>query len=287
MSLTTPKHKNLIYDVGMHDGDDTDYYLRKGFDVVAFDANPDNIAAARQRFAEEIAQGRLTLVEGAITETAPKATAVPATIKFYYNLDHSRWSSTTADFAYRSEVMGTNNKVIEVPTVNFAESLAQYGIPYYLKADIVGSEKVCLRALRDFAHKPDYLSIRSEKVIFKSLEEEFQLFEELGYNRFQAIQQSVESLQARRDSTEGKQIAYTFRDGSSGLFGTDLRGKWKNRKQISQEYQRIFVLYWLFGDYSYLTQLESGRKFTKKLERIFRRPLPGWYDTHAKHATVA
>jgi hypothetical protein len=31
---------NLIYDFGMHDGADTDYYLRKGFRVVAVEADP-------------------------------------------------------------------------------------------------------------------------------------------------------------------------------------------------------------------------------------------------------
>jgi hypothetical protein len=31
---------NLIFDMGLHKGEDTDFYLRKGFDVVAFEANP-------------------------------------------------------------------------------------------------------------------------------------------------------------------------------------------------------------------------------------------------------
>ena len=32
--------QDLIYDVGMHNGDDTAYYLHKGFRVIAIDANP-------------------------------------------------------------------------------------------------------------------------------------------------------------------------------------------------------------------------------------------------------
>jgi 16S rRNA A1518/A1519 N6-dimethyltransferase RsmA/KsgA/DIM1 with predicted DNA glycosylase/AP lyase activity len=39
--IPTPKHKDLIYDVGMHHGEDTEFYLRKGFRVVAFEADPD------------------------------------------------------------------------------------------------------------------------------------------------------------------------------------------------------------------------------------------------------
>ena len=32
--------KDLIFDVGCNNGDDTDFYLRKGFRVVAIDADP-------------------------------------------------------------------------------------------------------------------------------------------------------------------------------------------------------------------------------------------------------
>ena len=37
--LDTPKHADLIYDVGMHRGEDTAFYLRKGFRVVAVEAD--------------------------------------------------------------------------------------------------------------------------------------------------------------------------------------------------------------------------------------------------------
>ena len=62
-------NETLIYDVGLHKGEDTDFYLRKGFSVVAFEADPDLIALCRTRFAQQLADGRLTIVEGAI---APK-----------------------------------------------------------------------------------------------------------------------------------------------------------------------------------------------------------------------
>jgi len=31
---------DLIYDIGLHDGDDTAYYLHKGYRVIAVDADP-------------------------------------------------------------------------------------------------------------------------------------------------------------------------------------------------------------------------------------------------------
>jgi SAM-dependent methyltransferase len=51
----------LIYDVGLFDGGDTAYYLFRGYNVVAIDANPVMVERARLRFAQEIRDKRLTL----------------------------------------------------------------------------------------------------------------------------------------------------------------------------------------------------------------------------------
>ena len=278
---TTSKQKDLIYDVGLHRGQDTDYYLKKGFRVIAFEANPENADFCRNKFTEAIAEGRLTIVEGAITDKVLNPNENNK-VQFYRNMDSSLWGSTCDEWAYRNEVMGTSNEIIEVEATNFAECLEKYGIPFYLKADIVGSETICLRALLEFENKPDYLSIRSEKVIFSKLLEAFSLLQQLGYDKFKAIQQDVTDWQVALDSSNS---LYTFQEGASGPFGEETEGKWKDYEQVLTEYRRIFVYYWLFGDYSYLTQTERGKNFIAKLERVFRRPLPGWYDTHAKHSS--
>lgn len=285
MKHSTEKKANLIYDVGMHQGQDTDFYLKKGFNVIAFEANSENVAVCRQKFAREIEEKRLTIVEGAITENE-FSEGKPRKVKFYRNVETSFWGSTSADFAARNEVMGTRNELIEVDAVDFAEAIKKYGVPFYLKADIVGSETICLRALLAFENKPDYISIRSEKVIFQKLEEEFRLFEQLGYDKFKAIQQDIFDLQTSLLSPEGKQIAYKFAEGASGTFGEETRGKWKSKEAVLQQYRKIFTLYWLFGDYSFLLQTAKGKKIIAQLERIARRPLPGWYDTHAKHSSI-
>jgi len=46
--------------LGMHNGDDTAYYLARGYDVVAVEANPALCASAGKRFAPEVAAGRLS-----------------------------------------------------------------------------------------------------------------------------------------------------------------------------------------------------------------------------------
>jgi FkbM family methyltransferase len=282
---TTSKQADLIYDVGLHQGQDTDYYLKKGYRVVAFEANPENAEFCRERFAKAISEGRLIIVEGAITDKTSASNPSPKT-RFYRNINSSLWGSTCEEWAFRNEVMGTTNEIIEVDVVDLAECLEKYGIPFYLKADIVGSETLCLKALLDFENKPDYISIRSEKVIFNKLLEEFRLLQELGYDQFKAIQQDVTDWQVPLHSNNGNGNGnvYTFQEGASGPFGEETKGIWKNYEQVLQEYRRIFVYYWLFGDYSYLVQTEKGKKFITQLERVFRRPLPGWYDTHAKHS---
>src|SRR5438067_1040560 len=52
----------LAYDVGMHNGDDSEYYLAKGWNVVAIDANQGHCEAALERFSEEVRRGSLIVL---------------------------------------------------------------------------------------------------------------------------------------------------------------------------------------------------------------------------------
>lgn len=276
---STEKDPKLIYDVGLHRGQDSDFYLRRGFRVVAFEADPENAEFCRDRFRREIDDGRITIVEGAITENFDQ-NGSESFVKFFRNEDHSLWGSTSEDWAIRNTVLGTTNEIIKVRAVDFGEALEQYGIPHYLKADIVGSEVICLRTLTNFENKPDFISIRSEKLVYSKLLYEFDLLELLGYSEFKAVKQDFERIRPIIGPEDSE--PYTFEEGASGPFGEDTAGKWKDREEVLREYRRIFVRYWLFGDYSYLIQTERGKKFIATMERIVKRSIPGWYDTHAK-----
>lgn len=282
--LNIAKDPNLIYDVGLHHGQDTDFYLKKGYRVVAFEANPGNVAFCRERFATEIADGRLTIVEGAITEDSFN-NGSSGWVKFYRNENHSLWGSTSEDWAYRNTIFGTTHETIKVAAVDFSVCLQRYGIPHYLKADIVGSETICLRALLKFANKPDYISIRSEKLIFKKLEHEFDLLEQLGYGRFKAVKQEFHKVRPSLPSNNGA-LFHEFEEGASGPFGKETCGVWKERDDVLRDYRGVFIKYWLFGDYSYLIQTKTGRRLIAQMERVTRRSIPGWYDTHAVHSSV-
>ena len=280
----TPKIPNLIYDVGLNLGQDTVFYLKKGYKVIAFEADPENVAFCRKRFAKDINDGSLTIVEGAISEINSNRTS-QGTTQFYRNDDHCLWGSTSSDFAARNTIYGTAMETIDVKVVDFAAEIEKYGVPQFLKADIVGSEVICLRSMLGFANKPDYLSIRSEKVVFRQLENEFDLLEQLGYHEFKAMKQDFEKTVASLPSNNDAKF-HEFEDGSSGPIGEETTGKWKTRDAVLKEYKRVFVKYWLFGDYSYLVQTASGRRFIYRMERLLGRSVPGWYDTHAKHGSV-
>ena len=51
----------LIMDIGMNNGRDSLFYLRKGFRVVAVEANPILVKNAQQQLADYIASGQLII----------------------------------------------------------------------------------------------------------------------------------------------------------------------------------------------------------------------------------
>jgi hypothetical protein len=221
------------------------------------------------------------IVEGAIVDfDAPEKPADH--IKFYQNKDRSVWGTVHAAWAERNEQLGTSNNVIEVPTINFADVVRKYGMPYYLKTDIEGMDTICLKAILSFEQKPAYISIESEKRSFESLLEEFRLFEQLGYRSYQLVNQSkIQSFKEPNNSTEGNNVDYQFQMGSSGLFGQDLSpNNWLNKNEAIAQYKKNFDGYAKYGDNSHFNHSTLGRFYLKCLGKFFG--IPVWYDTHAR-----
>ena len=271
--------KNLIFDVGMHKGEDTDFYLSKGFKVIAFEADPDLVKQSKEKFKKNINNGDLIIVEGAIVDKNSDKKVI-----FYKNKSNSVWGTVLKKWAERNEIEGAASETIEVDAVNFKECLIKFGIPYYLKIDIEGMDIVCCEALLLFKYRPSYISIESEKVNFKKLEIEFDLFEKLGYKKFKIIQQdNIKRQKEKKISGEGKFMNYHFLEGSSGLFGDDLPGIWIDKQLALIKYKKIYFFYKLFGDKSFLRQNLFIKYFLKIFRKLTGIPVPGWYDTHARH----
>jgi len=281
------KDKKVVFDVGMHKGEDTDFYLKKGFNVVAFEANPELVKFCENKFANEIKEERLIIVEGAIIDPEFDSDSTNPNILFYRNINMSVWGTIDSNWAKRNEKKGTENEIVEVRKIDFKECIEKYGIPYYLKIDIEGMDRVCLKSLLHFQQKPSYISIESEKVSFKELEEELGLFTKNGYDTFKIVnQQNIGNQKEPINSEEGRYINFEFKAGATGLFGKDLPKNWVNYTTAIQHYKWIFMGYKLFGDNGKITN-KFLRKIAFKLLRIFtKQPVPGWYDTHAKHNSV-
>lgn len=278
MATGTMSDGKLIFDIGMHKGEDTDFYLRKGFRVVGFEAHPALAQECRDRFAGEIAANRLTIVEGAIG----KPETVGRTITFYANDDISVWGTTLPEWSARNERLMTTSRVLSVEVIDFAACIASLGTPYYMKVDIEGSDMVCIEALQSQPERPPYFSLESSKTSYRAVCHEIDMLEAMGYRCFKAVQQAtVHKVSLPATQSEGQTIAYSFPKGSSGPFGADLPGDWLSAGEIKQAYRAIFRSYALFGDDSLAQCSRVGRGLLTKLRELTRRPLPGWYDTHA------
>jgi FkbM family methyltransferase len=289
--LYAPKHPDLIYDVGLHKGEDAEFYLRKGFRVVAFEADSDLIAFCTKRLKEFIDQGQLTIVQGAIADPNLIGDG-RKTVPFYKNWDVSAWGTVRADWVDRNARLGTASTVTEVPAINFADAIRQFGVPYFMKIDIEGCDTVCVSALSEFEERPTYISIESDKTGIENIEREIDLFTKLGYTSFQAVEQSAIPLSQSppHPPREGKYVAQRFENGSSGLFGLDLEDQWKSRQEILRQYRLIRLGFLLLGDDGIMIKWKFRgsdrlRLLTERVVRHFTHAaVPGWYDTHARHS---
>lgn len=61
-------YRNLIFDVGANDGTDTDYYLSKGYRVVAVEADPALAKRLGERYIAETGDGRVVVANAAVME---------------------------------------------------------------------------------------------------------------------------------------------------------------------------------------------------------------------------
>ena len=173
--------KDLIYDVGFHQGEDTEFYLTKGFKVVAIEAHPALYHAGRQKFIHDIESGRLVLLNVAVAETSGPIS--------FFESDNDVWGSIRRDAAKRNEWLGAGWREITVEGRQIGEILRQFGIPYYMKVDIEGADLLCLKALAEFDDRPQYISIEAEVDVLSGIRKEIAALSGLGYAKFKIVRQ--------------------------------------------------------------------------------------------------
>lgn len=174
------RDEQLIFDVGLHRGEDTEFYLKKGYRVVAFEANPSLIELCRSRFAQEIRSEDLNIVGGAIAP--PTSTGK---VKFYVNQNVSVWGTTDIAWVKRNAARGAESSEIEVDQIDMAEMFRGFGVPFYLKIDIEGADGLVLDALKDFKDRPQFISLEANTVDLSEMKRDLQTLCNLGYKQFQ------------------------------------------------------------------------------------------------------
>jgi FkbM family methyltransferase len=200
---------DLIFDVGMFNGNDTQFYLDKGFRVVAVEADPELAAAGTARFSSQIAENRLTIVNRAIAEQ-------PGRVTFFVNQVSKGWSSI--DLAAASP-RGTEVRKVEVEGTRFADLLREHGIPYYLKCDIEGADSLVLAGLDELAVRPPYVSVECHTI------EHLVLLKQLGYRSFKIVNQTLHHLSRLPDPPlEGRYVHVERWLNASGPFGRETPG---------------------------------------------------------------
>jgi FkbM family methyltransferase len=246
---------DLIYDVGMGNGDDTAYYLSRGFRVVAIEANPSMVEQTSRRFEREIADGTLSILNIGICDKE-------GDLPFWICDSNSDWSSFARLIASRC---GAPNHEIHIKSRRLGSVLTEFGIPYYLKLDIEGREICCLRDLTAFTDLPKYVSFEQSG----SAREGLPLLNKLGYKGFKLISQlnylPIEYPPAPEENSHaraGKLLqsqnpflraarkigmsrwleyridrtrcrnGWTFPMGSSGPFAEDIPGRWQSVEEI-------------------------------------------------------
>lgn len=267
---------DLVFDVGMHKGEDTAYYLAKGYRVVGFEADPALAARCAKRFGTE---PRLTIVEGAL---APAA--VGERVRFHRH-PNSVWGTIDPGRADSTAHAG-RGELIEVPRVDFGAALERHGVPAFLKVDIEGPGLLCLEALLEHGERPDFVSIEASHHSWAELDRELSLLGRLGYDRFAIVQQAtIPDSEVATRTLAGEPLRYRFEEDSSGRFGLDL-GDWVDRRGAERRYRRINrVARAIAGPEALMRRTRVGRGVRGQAIRLLG-PMPGWFDTHATRAEL-
>jgi FkbM family methyltransferase len=199
----------LVYDIGMHNGDDTAYYLAKGAKVVAIEADPGLCRLAEARFAEEISKGLLIILNCAVSDQKD------GEIDFFINEGATVQSSLHAR-------NGAGVRKISVSARRLSDVVREYGKPDFAKIDVEKYDHVILRDLRLADCVPDHFSVEAHH---------FDVIKELlrtDHSKFRLV----------RGNTIGRRFAnhkiktplgtqnYSFPQHSSGPFGADLPEPW-------------------------------------------------------------
>ncbi len=252
--------ERLIFDIGMHKGEDLGFYLQNDAKVIAVDADPMMIELASGKYSNYISENKLVLLNRAVSDSVGQL--------LDFNLStNSLWNSLNKNISSRkSEPVET----IQVESITLPALMEQFGVPYYCKIDIEGMDNTCLQSMMDTNLRPEFISVeteclaKNEKVQQKDYLQTLYSLKQLGYAKFQLIDQGtlhplrlckkfykqpnqflhfmdrilkklkIEIVPFNFRDQLSQQFHYPFPTGASGPYGDYLEGQWYNFEDAEQ-----------------------------------------------------
>ncbi len=206
----------LIYDVGMNNGDDTAYYLKKGCRVVAIDANPQLCAEAQIRFSESISNGLLEVLNVGLTDQEGVA-------EFSINT-HEHAISTFAPHKFAAMDWVTQDWTkVNVSTTRLSKIVQEYGNPWFIKIDVEFYDTIVLLDLLRERVLPPLISVEVQELT------SFYALACMGYSQFRIVPGDTMHLKYGDRSIkkcDGTVVRHSFERSSSGPFDDDLPDPW-------------------------------------------------------------
>ena len=231
----------LIYDIGMHVGEDTVHYLKMGYNVLAVEANPVLVEQNRKKFAKAINEGRLNILNVGIASKEEE-------LVFYKNFRLTEWSSFDKSLGSRGG--GYEEILIKcIPTENLLE---KFGTPFYMKVDIEGFDYLCIDALGYHNEFPPYVSCEASDLSLLDT-----LYRK-GYRKFKLIGQANDfappdlKLESKKYYEKylivksglkmriQKFIPFKHLYGSSGPFGEETKGEWLSYEEVAKLFNSFY-----------------------------------------------
>jgi FkbM family methyltransferase len=219
----------LIVDLGMHRGDDTAFYLAKGFRVLAVEANPDLAERGRKRFAREIEQDRLEIRQLAVAERAGTVT--------FYSGEQDGWGSLSKERAGASLNVDVHQYDVEACTF---QDLMKGLTPYYVKVDIEGADLLCVRGVASVPAPPKFFSFECDLTQVEETVEGIRGLAGAGYERFMLVNQALNpAVKCPNPPLEGAYVDTRFTHDMSGPFGEEAPGEWSSLDEVIDRFTRV------------------------------------------------
>lgn len=211
--------KDLVFDIGMHSGVDTEYYLDMGYRVIGVEANPVLAEICERKFRAATADKRLIIENAGIHKKE-------GSLLFYVN-KCDEWSSFDCSLGTR----GGDYETIQVHCRTLFYFVEKYGMPFFMKIDVEGIDELVVRDLEKMDTRPAYISVEDAGI--QCL---IALYES-GVRKFkftnQPDAQKLPRPAPRDPHTSDFRI---FGVSSSGPFGEDLPGEWMDTSSAFKYY---------------------------------------------------